>query len=791
MAIPRICVRNQLRGKVSRSFFVTALVIFLAGVGIGCVFAQSDDVQVIASNQPIIISQIKVEGLSNTSRDVVLSAIKMQEGNTFSPAKFKEVVRTDLLRLHNLGVFDRIQVQLLPGDEGKYIVVITVEEMPILHSVEITGNTVLKTKDLEKDISLNPGERLDKTTMQEDINKITDKYTEKGYRNAKVEAVIDQVESGINLTYKVTEGERITVRRITFSGNSVLSDWNLRNKIMKTKEDRFYNTKTLDKEVLAEDIANIEKAYADKGYIRAKISEPEIVDVPKKSQVDILIKIEEGSRYRFEGVDFAGATKFTPEELRQLIDLKDGGNYSQEKADSGKESIVTSYYNQGYIFADVNEEVKIDDNTGTVRVDFKITEGELAHIRKIDIVGNTATKDIVIRREMRIHPGDVYNEDRVIRSLQRIYNLGYFADIGRNILIAPDGKNVDLELNITERQGTTKVNFGAGYSSLDGLVGTLELTWDNFDVSKLPFIWRCKGGGQQLRFSTEFGKRRTNFLIGFTEPWLHNHPIMVGFDIYKTHLVRSYYDDNRIGGDIYLGRPISEYSTLRLKYVYESVDIVSGLDNPNDLPDWVKDYLGNAKTSSLRVSLERDSRNNIFFASSGSDANIGVELAGNFLGGTVDYYRINMDNSWYFKIYWKTVLAVRLAGGYINNYGRTDKVPIYELFYLGGARTVRGYEEWEVGPKDENGNPEGGKVMAFSNFEYRIPIVKDTLYLLAFWDAGYCWREFSDFDLRDMQSGVGGGIRFDIPMLGLIGFDYGYGMSTKKGILHFNFGTTF
>ncbi len=767
------------------SLFRASLVALLFCSSLGTVYAQYSD------SQPIIIEKIEVEGLVDFSEEVVLSAIKMQVGNVYSPTKFREVVRTDLLRLHNLGVFDRVQCEILPSSEEKSVIVLTLEEKPILRSVEVEGNRNIKTKDLKKEIALDPGERLDRATMQEDINAIVDKYIDKGYRNIKVEPVIDQEGNKVDLVYMIAEGEKITIHKIKFAGNTVFSEWTLRNKIVETKEDKFYNTKTLDKEILEEDIIRIEEAYADKGYMRVKISPPEIIDLPKKNQVDILITIDEGKRYRFEGVAFEGVTKFEEEELREMIDLKDGGSYSQEKMDEGIFGIIGQYYNNGYIFADVDDRVKIDDDLGQVTVELKITEGDPARIRKLEIIGNTATKDIVIRREMRIQPGDIYKEDKIIRSLQRIYNLGYFADIGRNILIAPDGKSVDVVIDVTERAGTTRVNFGAGYSSLDGLVGTLDLTWINFDASKLPYIWRCKGGGQELRFSTEFGRRRTNFLIGFTEPWLFNRPLLLGFDVYKTHLVRSYYDENRVGGDIYIGRPITEYTVVRLKYVIESVDVVSGYEDPEDLPSWIREYLGTSTTSAMRVSLERDSRDNIFFAGSGSDSSIGFELAGNFLGGTVDYYRINMDSSWYFKIFWRTVLAMRLAGGYINSYGRSDKVPIYELFYLGGARTIRGYDEWAVGPKDRYGNPEGGKVMFFSNFEYRIPLVRDVIYLLAFWDAGYCWREFSDFDLRDMQSGAGGGVRFDIPMLGLIGFDYGYGFSTKRGILHFNFGTQF
>ncbi len=738
----------------------------------------------------LVIKDIEIDGLVDIPPERVLSVLKMKVGDSFTETRLAETVRSDLRRLHKLDLFGMMKVEMEEAEDG-VVIRYYLEEYPLIKEITYEGNNNLSNKDIKKMLKISEGDRVNPLKIQETINAITDKYIEKGYREVDVNAVVDELEdSKVVLKFKIKEGKKVTIRRIKIEGNEVLSDWYIRAKVLDTKVDRFYNTKTLDPDVLEDDLRRLEEAYANKGYIQARVTNHEVRDVPGKNQIDIIIYVNEGKQYSVGNIDISGSHVIKTEDLLGLIPFKRGDNYNQGKLDNAITDIMQEYYSRGYIFANIDKIVDIDEDTGSVNIRIVIEEGKPAKIRQIIISGNNTTRDEVIRREMRIYPGHTYRENRVVRSLQRIFNLGYFQNINRDIVTVQGSDQVDLIVIVEEKPGTAKVNFGAGYSSLDGIVGTIDIDWSNFDISKMPKIWKCKGAGQRLYFSVEFGKRRLFYNVGFTEPWLFGMPISMSMNFYRTRLYRFTYEDKRLGSSISFGKPLSEYVYGNIKYKIEKVKVESDYEE-DELPDWIAENIGTRITSSVRFMVDRDSRDNTFFATEGSDSYISFEVAGGPFAGNVDFFKIEATNSWYFKFLWKTVLATRLAAGYVSAYGDTDEVPIFERFYIGGSQTVRGYDDWELGPMDKYGNPEGGTVMLYSNLEYRIPIVKNMLYLVAFWDSGYSWRDFRSVDFKDLQSGVGGGVRIDIPMLGLMGFDYGYSLTHHNGLLHFSVGSTF
>ena len=746
-------------------------------------------VSLAVSQELLTIKDIQVDGLKDMTADRVLSVLKMRVGDTFTEMRLAETVRSDLHRLSKLNLFGMMKVEM-DKEDGDVIIKYYLEEYSLITEVLYEGNKNLNNKDINKLLKISAGDRFNPVKVQETINAIIGKYIDKGYREAKVKADIEEKEPGkAVLRFKITEGEKTTIHQIIIEGNSVLSDWDIKTKVLQTKEDRFYNTKTLDIDVLEEDFKRIEEEYANRGYLQAKVVDYEVKDIPERHQINIIIYISEGKRYKTGEIAITGASIIPLEDVRGLIQLKRGEDFNQKKLDDAVQNIIQEYYSKGYIFANIDKIVDLDESSGEVNVKVVINEGSPAKIRQIIISGNTTTRDLVIRRELRIYPGNRYRENKVIRSLQRIFNLGYFKGVNRDILTSQGSDQVDLMILVDEKPGTAKVNFGAGYSSIDGLVGTIDIDWINFDISKLPKFWKCKGAGQRLTFSIQIGKRTLFYNIGFTEPWFLGSPVSMSVNFYKTRLDRFTYEERRLGISIAFGKALSEYVYSNMRYKIEKVRVTSDY-NVKDLPDWIRENLGTNITSSVQYSVERDSRDNTFFATEGSDSYATFEIAGP-MGGNINFFKIEDATSWYFKAFWKNVLAVRLASGYISSYGHTKEVPIFERFYIGGSQTVRGYEDWELGPKDKYGNPEGGTVMLYSNLEYRIPIVKNMLYVLGFWDAGYTWKNFEMVDYKDIQSGVGGGVRLDIPMLGLIGFDYGYGLTTHSGLLHFSIGSTF
>ena len=740
----------------------------------------------------IIIDDVRFEGLVSVDDAGVKTAIRLAAGLLVTEAELKTIIRDDIKRIYRLGYFDRVDAYYEVTSPGHVDVIFDIEERPRVKEVSFEGRKKVKRKALEEVVKVQVGERLSLARLNADVEAMKKLYFEQGYRFADISYRVEDVRGGVKVTYVITEGPKAVVKGIVVEGNDVLSDWYILNKVMKTKIDRFYNTKVLDEKVLEEDFRRIEEAYANRGYVRAKVVDHRIDYRKKRSSVHVVITVEEGKLYRTGELRFAGNEKYDDDRLAEHVDWRPGKPFSEKKLDDGTNNISNLYKNNGYLFASVEAAEEINDDEAVVNATIHIDEDRPAYVRLINISGNVSTKDKVIRREMRLHPADIYKENKLLRSVQRLHNLGYFDEIRPDIRVADRNAGlVDLDVDVVEKANTAKVNFGAGYSTLDGLVGTFSLSWANFDVSRLPRIWKCKGAGQELRLSTEFGRRRTQYSMGFTEPYLFDTKTLGAFDIYDITRIRPYYDEKRFGGNVTFGRPLTEYVRGRSSYKFESVNVVSNFYDPSKLPWWVARELGRKNTSAVSVGVERDSRDNVFFPQAGSDNEVSSEVAGSVFGGDVNFWRLTMGSSWYFKHIWETVLAVRVRGGYIESYGATETVPLYERFYLGGANTVRGYDEWEVGPRDKFGNPEGGKTMFYTNFEYRIPISKEFFHLIAFWDSGYCWRELRDINLQDLQSGVGGGIRINIPMMGLLGIDYGYGLSARSGEIHFNIGSTF
>jgi outer membrane protein insertion porin family len=739
----------------------------------------------------IALDDVRFEGLTSIDGETVKTAIRLEAGLQLTELELKTIVRDDIKRIYRLGYFERVDAYYEETAPGRFVVTFEITERPRVREVKFEGRRKMKRKTLEEVVKVAAGERLSLSGLKADVEAMKKLYFEKGYRFADVSYALEEVRGGVDVTYVITEGPKAVVKGIVIEGNDVLSDWYLLNKVMETKLDRFYNTKILDEEVLEEDFGRIEEAYANRGYVRAKVVDHKIDYRAKRSAIHITVVVEEGKLYRTGELKFLGNEKYAVEELAELVDWRPGKPFSEKKLEEGADNVRSLYKNNGYLFAVVEPSQEIDEEAAVVDATLRVEEDRPAHVRLIDISGNVSTRDKVIRREMRLQPSDIYKENSLIRSVQRLHNLGYFDEIRPDIRVADrEAGLVDLEIDVVEKTNTAKVNFGAGYSTLDGLVGTFSLSWANFDASQLPRIWRCKGAGQELRLSTEFGRRRTQYSFGFTEPYLFDSKTLGSFDVYDIWRLRPYYNEERFGGNVTLGRPLSEYVRGRTTYTFESVEVVSSYYDPGRIP-WVAREIGRKYTSSMGVGVERDSRDDVFFPAEGSDTQVDLEVAGSILGGDVNFWRLTMGSSWYFDYIWETVLAVRARGGYVDRYASTKLVPLYERFYLGGANTVRGYDEWEVGPRDIYGNPEGGKSMFYTNFEYRVPISKEFLHLVAFWDSGYCWRELRDLNLQDMQSGVGGGIRLNIPMMGLLAIDYGYGLEARSGQIHFNIGTTF
>jgi len=339
--------------------------------------------------ETIIINSVQFEGLESVKEDFVSSAIRVKPDLILVEYELGGAIRDDIKRIYRLGTFEEVEVYQEEAGPGRIDLIFVVTERPYVRTVLFEGNDKISNKDLEDEISLDRGDRLNLAKINKDSENIADYYNEKGFRFAEVKYRVDDVEEGVNVTYIVNEGPKSLIRKIIIDGNEQVSDWYIANKVMKTKIDRFYNTKTLDEELLEEDLKLIEQAYARLGYVRAKVSEHRVEFMDDKAKIDIFITVNEGSRYKNEAINFDGNEVYEDSELLDLVDWRAGKTYNADKELGSIEAIRAKYRNTGYLFSMVEGVKNIDDERMTVALDVSITENDPATVRRVDIYGNT------------------------------------------------------------------------------------------------------------------------------------------------------------------------------------------------------------------------------------------------------------------------------------------------------------------------------------------------------------------------------------------------------------------
>ena len=517
--------------------------------------------------------------------------------------------------------------------------------------------------------------------------------------------------------------------------------------------------------------------YEQNGFIDAT-ADYATRELPK-GFLDINISINEGKQYMVGHIVVGGNSVAAEDDILEAMEnIKKDTVFSREKLSVDIARIRALYFDRGYIFADVKDTTSLDPATGMVDIKLDVAEGGLAYVGKIKIQGNARTRDIVIRRELRVNPGERFDGEKLKRSKERLNNLGYFEDVGFDIEDTDQSDRKDLVVQVKEAK-TGSFSFGGGFSTVDKVIGFVEIEQKNFDFANWPAF---TGGGQNLKLRAETGSTRNNLLLSFTEPWLFDYPVSVGFDAFRTERDRAQdvgyaYSEKRAGGNIRLGKEFSEYLSGRLAFRREAVTI-------QDLESNVSADLlaeeGTNTVSAVGTSLIRDSTDSAFNPTKGLVVRGDIDVAGGPLAGDKDFYRTQLTSSYYIPLKFKSVLEFSGRVGFVDAYGDSEKVPIFERFFAGGAQSIRGYDERTVGPLDSNTNdPIGGESLFVGNIEYTIPLI-DFVKLAAFFDVGNVWAKTEDFASGDLKSGTGVGMRVKTP-IGPINLDYGYPLNDEPG----------
>ncbi len=723
-----------------------------------------------------IVKSIDIQGNKSIGIAQVLAKIKTRVGQEYQEL----VVSDDLKRLYNTGHFADVQIDHEDMDGG-YKIIVRLKEKPIVEEITFSKTRYYNKNFLQSKMKTKKDKFLDNKTLKDDTNTIEELYKKKGLTQIKVdvETFVDETTNKASLHFIIREGYRVKIKRINVYGNTAYPDKRI-IKVIKSRTAWLFNGGILKEDVLEEDMTRIQAFYEQNGYIDAKatnVSEPLY-----KGFVNINITVEEGKRYYVGAVSITGNSVLSEYDVKSSIkNIKEGNIFSHEKLDEDTGNIRNAYFDRGYISASVEEATSFNTETGKVDIKLAIKEGGLAYVNKIKIQGNTRTRDIVIRRELRMYPGDQFDGKKLRKSKERLKNLGYFEDVGYDIEDTDQVDQKDLLVQVKEAK-TGSFSFGGGYSTVDQLVGFIEVEQKNFDIANWPSF---TGGGQDLRLRGEIGSTRKNLVLGFTEPWLFDYPISGGFDAFLTERNRDNntgyaYDEKRIGGDLRLGKSFNDNFSVGSTYRLEQIKIGNLEDNSS--ADLAAEE-GTNVVSSVGFSTTNDYRDSPIVPTSGLVVNNSFDVAGGPLGGDKDFYRLQTGGSYYVPLKFNeltTVLELSGRTGMVKAYGDSDRVPIFERYFLGGAQSVRGYNERKVGPLDPvTQEPIGGETMLVGNVEYTVPII-DILKAAVFYDIGNVWSKVEDYGDGGLKAGTGLGLRVKTP-IGPINLDYGIPLNSEPG----------
>ena len=728
------------------------------------------------------IASIHVLGNIAVSSEVVLSQIQTKVGESF----LKEVINDDLRRVYSLGYFSDVAVEV-DDAEGGVAITFVIEEKYAIGSIDVVGNKVFRKSLLLRELELSEGHIFSKKTLSESVKKLLGLYEDKGYNKVKIDPQVtsDAFARRVNIVLMITEEQRVIVNKIEFLGNVGIATKTLK-KQMKVKEKWLLGGGVLRVEELDQDLAKLKSFYKFKGYMNVRIAKPRLIYNTEGKGLTIQIEIKEGSLYKVGILEIQGNQLFATVEIEESLQMKEGKLFSQLGLLQDQRAIQDYFADRGYVYARVKPTTYINDEVGKVDVTYHVQENELAYVEKIIIQGNIHTQDKVIRRELKIHPLEPFDGQKIKRSRERLYNLNYFEEVSFETAEGSDPKMRDLIINVKEKK-TGEFSFGGGYSSIDRLVGFIEIAQNNFDIRGFPsFI----GAGQRMYVRAEIGGVRKNYSLGFTEPWLFDYPLLFGFDLFSREWDRDGYNEGRRGGAIRLGHPFGEDNYLLGSLKHEKIDI--RINNVAKVPNQIIGEKGEKTLNSLLFKFSRDTRDNTQFAKNGALYLATIEPSGGVLGGDIDMVRYTFSTNYFWETKKNWVLDTHFRIGSLDGYNDTKVTPFYERFYAGGGSTIRGYEDRAVGPS-EGFEPVGGNSMLILNAEYSFPLM-DFLRGAVFIDAGNVWSGSNDWDLGDLKRGVGFGVRFKTP-LGPIKLDYGFALEEAPHEddrrLHFSMGGFF
>lgn len=732
--------------------------------------------------QEQIVREIKIEfaAPATVSEERILANMSTAVGKPFSRA----LIEQDTESLFRSGLVENVRIFEEPVNGGVRVIVI-VEPRSTIGEIVINGADQVSERRVRRELTITTGGALRESEIESERQKIVQLYLDRGYSDTDVSYTLEPIPGtgNVRVVYNISESGKQYISSIEFEGNTVFTDKELAAQ-MQTKKKGFLSFLSdagrLNQETLDDDLLRVQQYYQDEGYIDAEVG-PVARESDGGKKVKLIIQVKEGGTYTVGKMTFAGQTLISEQEIRGLFKQTEGGQFKQKLFREDIQALRDFYGSRGYVDANISPELK-PAGTGTVDIDFRIEEGVQSYLGRVNVDGNTKTKDKVIRRELAAVPGDVYDTVKIEASKKRLMGLGYFGKVEAFPSDTTQEGVKDLNIIVEEKQ-TGSLQFGAGFSSIDELVGFAEIQQSNFDIGNWPSF---TGGGQRFRIRGQFGTRRSDFVLSLTEPWFMDQQLSLGGELFfrEANFVSDVYDQRNIGGSITLRKPINNFTDARLEYRLEQIDI---MDVDEDASQFFQDQEGNYLRSQVRATVGNDTRDDLYLPRKGHRIEASARYAG--LGGDVELYGLELQASQYFHLPLDMIFLIEGEISVVDG----DDVPVFDRLYLGGANDLRGFDYRDVGPKDIDGEPIGGQSMVRMTAELTFPVVSRVRGAI-FYDMGSVGLDAYDFG-SDFNANVGIGVRLDLPV-GPIRLDFGIPIQSDEfndsdGRFNFNVGYRF
>ncbi|WP_455234014.1 outer membrane protein assembly factor BamA [Thiogranum longum] len=695
------------------------------------------------------VQDIRVEGLQRISPGTVFNFLPVKVGDQFTRLESERAIKS----LYKSGYFKDIKLQR----DGNVLVVL-VQERPAISSIDIQGNDDIETEPLLeslKDIGFAEGSVFNRSLLEKVEQELERQYFSRGKYGVKIETTVTPLERNrVGILIDVSEGAVAKIKQINIVGNSVFEDETLLDELelstpgwlsFYTKDDQY------SKQKLAADLETLRSYYQDRGYIKFNIDSTQVSITPDKKDIYITINISEGDQYKVSAIKLSGDLVIAPEELFPAFQLNAGDVFSRKRVTETVTRISDRLGNEGYAFANVNTVPDVNEETREVALTFFLDPGKRVYVRRINFAGNTKTRDEVLRQEMRQLEGGWFSAQKVERSRTRLQRLGYFEEVNVETPAVPGSTDqVDVNFSVTE-QPSGSISVGIGFSQTSGVLLNGSITQDNF-----------LGSGK--RVSAAVNTSSVNRLVSFSylNPYYTIDGVSRGFGLFYRETDANEanvadYTTDALGANVNYGFPVNEFDSFRFSIQADSLKLDVGNFASDEIRDFVDEHGDSFKSLGVSGAWSHDTRNRRIFPSKGGAQTIGFETK--IPGSELEYYKINLDAQHYVPLTRLFVFKANAEVGYGDGFGDFSELPFFENFYAGGVRSVRGYEDNSLGPRDSDDDPLGGSFRTVGNLEIVFPppffTETNSTRLSTFFDIGNVFPGVEDFDSSDLRMSAG------------------------------------